>query len=164
MRSSAFLRSNSRRLWFSGLLAKSARCALAAAASARLSAALPKPHRGDGAGGAGSRSALGARKLTTVPLQSARIASLFSTCRCARDVSSQDQGGRYNAGGVGLVRSVGGYFCAGAMRPRLQHWAVTETGSIELRAWSSSPLRHPNPAISPRRGSASRFCLPSAMP
>src|SRR5260221_13859911 len=42
-------------------------------------AAQPKPRHGDRAGGAGSRSALGARKLTTVPLQSERIASHFST-------------------------------------------------------------------------------------
>jgi len=39
----------------------------------------PKPRHRDRAGGAGSRSTLGARKLTTVPLQSERIASHFST-------------------------------------------------------------------------------------
>ena len=47
----------------------------------------PKPRHGDRAGGAGSRSALGARKLTTVPLQSEWIASHFSTISLRRSAT-----------------------------------------------------------------------------
>src|ERR1700692_2732788 len=83
----------------------------------------PKPRHGDRAGGAGSRSALGARKLTTVPLQSERIASHFSTMSL-RGSATFDR--RIKADGTTAavlvrVRRVGAYFCDGAMRPRLQH-------------------------------------------
>ena len=101
-------------------------------------AAPPKPRHGDRAGGAGSRSALGARKLTTVPLQSERIASLFSTMSL-RGSAMFDR--RIKADGT---TPAGGYFCAGAMRPRLQHWGsdrdwFDRTACLEFEFLSGPP-------------------------
>src|SRR5260221_9369757 len=87
-------------------------------------AAQPKPRHGDRAGGAGSRSALCARKLTTVPLQSERIASHFSTMSLPgsatfdRRIKADDT----TAAALGRGRRLGGYFFASAMRPPLQPW------------------------------------------
>jgi len=97
----------------------------------------PKPRDGDRAGGAGSRSALGARKLTTVPLQSERIASHFSTMSL-RGSATFDR--RIKADGTTAavlvrVRRVGATFAPARCARACNIAAVTETGSIELRAW-----------------------------
>ena len=50
--------------------------------------------------------------------------------------------GRYNGSGAGSGRRVGGYFCASAMRPRLQHWGSDRDwfDRTACLARSSSPL------------------------
>ena len=99
-------------------------------------AAPPKPRHGDRAGGAGSRSALGARKLTTVPLQSEWIASHFSTISLRRSATFDRRIKADGTTAAVLARVRRGAIFAPARCARACNiGAVTETGSIELRAW-----------------------------
>src|ERR1700674_5178206 len=126
-------------------------------------AAPPKPRHGDRAGGVGSRSALGARKLTTVPLQSERIASHFSTMSL-RGSATFDR--RIKADGTTAavlvrVRRVGATFAPARRARACNIVAVTETGSIELRAWHGVRVLSAPPRILPLT-EISRFSATSA--
>src|SRR5260370_17914855 len=114
----------------------------------------PKPRHGDRAGGAGARSALGARKLPTVPLQSERIASPFSTLslRGSATFDRSIKADGTTAAVLVRVRRLAAYFCDGAMRPRLQHWGsdrdrFDRTACLARRSNPPTHTTHLSPSL-----------------
>src|ERR1700730_4194581 len=95
------------------------------------------PQRRSSRRGTGSRSALGARKLTTVPLQSERIASHFSTMslRGSATFDRRIKADDTTAAVLVRVRRLGATFATARCARACNIGAVTETGSIELPAW-----------------------------